>query len=101
MNLRIAIWNANGLSNPKAETFLKLHFIVIFLISETHFNKKSFFKINGFDLICCNHLDDRCHGGSAILVKSNIQYDILDDFKKPYLQAAGIRLKNNNNKIDI
>ena len=45
MNLRIAIWNANGLSNHKAEaeTFVNLHFIDIFLISETHFNK-FFFK---------------------------------------------------------
>ena len=28
-------------------------------------------------------------------MKSNIRYDILDDFKKSYLQAADIRLKNN------
>ena len=80
MNLRIKIWNANGLSNHKAEveTFVNLYFIDIFLISETPFNKKYFFKINGFDFICCNHPHDRCHIGSAIIVKSNKQYYILD-----------------------
>ena len=53
INLRISTWNANGASRhvKEIEIFLKLNFIDIFLISETHFTEKSYFKIHGYDLI--------------------------------------------------
>ena len=43
-NLKIAIWNANGLSNhtQEVEIFLKTYFIDIFLVSETHFTDRSY-----------------------------------------------------------
>lgn len=103
INLRFAIWNANGLPNHKEEieTFININHIDIFLIFEKHFTNRTYFNINGFDLIPCNHPENRAHGGSAILVKRSIKYTILDDYQKPHLQAAGIRINCNNNDISI
>ena len=86
ISVRIGIWNANGLSNHtrETETFMQLHHIDIFLISETHFTDKSYFKIKGYDVISCNHPSNRAHGGSAILVKSSIKYTILDNYRKSH-----------------
>jgi len=45
--LRIVLWNANGLAQHKEEIqlFLQQKKIDILLISETHFTKKSYFKM--------------------------------------------------------
>ena len=103
INLRIGIWNANGLPNHsrEIETFIYLHHIDIFLISETHFTKKTYFKIKGYNLISCNHPDEKAHGGSAILVKSSLKYIVLDNYRKTHLQAAGIKIKAGNSDISI
>ena len=85
----------------RIETFTNINHTDIFLISETHFTKRTYFNINGFNLIPCNHPDNRVHGDSAILVKRPIKYTILDDYEKPKLQAAGIRINCNNNDISI
>jgi len=46
--LRIALWNANGLTQHKEEIQLLLqqNKIDILLINETHFTTKSYFKIS-------------------------------------------------------
>ena len=54
--------------------FLKLNKIDILLISETHFTKKYHFSIDGFRFYQTLHPDDKAHGGSAILIKNNIQH---------------------------
>lgn len=103
INLRIAVWNANGISRKfnEIEIFLKTKHIDIFLISETHLNKKSHFKINGYDLITANHPDDRCHAGAALLVKRSISYEIAEEISRPHIQAAGINIKCDNNTLSI
>lgn len=103
INLRIGIWNANGLSNHKneIEIFLKNNNIDILLISESHFTSQTYFKINRFDTIAANHPDNRAHAGAAILIKSSIKYEVLDPFEEPHLQAAGIRVKSNNYFLNI
>ena len=103
LNLRIAIWNANGLSNHKneIEIFLKTNFIDIFLISESHFTSKSYFKISNYDLVTANHPSNKAHAGAAVLVKSSIKYEILQSTTVPYLQAAGIKVKCGNTSINL
>lgn len=77
LDLIIAEWNANGISNHLNEIklFLNLYNIDIFLICETHLTSKSFLRINGYDAIIANHPDDKAHGGAAILIKQNIKYE--------------------------
>lgn len=98
LNLRIAIWNANGLSNHirEIEVFLNMHYIDIILISETHFTSRSYFNINGYDMISTNHPDNKAHAGSCILIKNSLKYDILSPVQESYLQATNIKIKSNN-----
>lgn len=103
LNLRLALWNANGLSNHtnEVEIFLKNNYIDIFLISETHFTSKTFFRIKDYDLVIANHPSGNAHAGAAILIKSNIKYEILDPITEPYLQAAGVKVTCDNSSINI
>lgn len=103
LNLRIAIWNANGLSNhtQEIELFLKTYFIDILLVSETHFTSRTFFKIRGFDLIIANQPHDNAHAGSAILIKSSINYKVSDIISQPYLQAVCIKIKSDQSDVSI
>lgn len=99
LDLLIAEWNANGIINHlhEIQIFLKLYSIDILLICETHLTSKSYFRINGYDTITCNHPDDRAHGGAALLIRRGITYEVLPNFSKNYLQAAGVRIKCVNN----
>lgn len=103
IDLRVATWNANGLSNhlQEVESFLQSNSIDIFLISETHFTKKSYFKIKGYDLIIANHPNERAHGGSAILIKSSIKYEPDEQYIKESIQAAIIKIKCNNQTVCV
>lgn len=103
LNLRLAIWNANGLSNHtnEVEVFIKNNYIDIFIISETHFTSRTFFRINSYDIVTANHPDNRAHAGAAILIKSNIKYEILNPIQKPFLQAAGVKVTSENGTFNI
>lgn len=94
LDIIIAEWNANGMSNHlnEIETFLNLNNIDIFLVSETHLTSRSFLRIKGYDFIISNHPDDRAHGGAAILIKTSLKYETLDAISESFLQAAGIKL---------
>lgn len=101
IDLRIAIWNANGLSKHRQELeiFLNYHKIDILLISETHFTSKTFFRIKGYNLICSNHPADTARGGSAILIKTSIQFEFVDKIETYYLQSIYIKVLCNNSPV--
>jgi exonuclease III len=82
--LKIAIWNANGLLQHKDETktFLDHNAIDILLVSETHFNYRSFFRIPQYNAYFTNHPDNTAHAGSGILIKDNISHYELPKFEK-------------------
>lgn len=103
VNLVIAEWNANGILNHlnEIEIFLNENFIDILLISESHLTSKSHLRIKDYDIITANHPGDKVHGGAAILVKSNIKYEIAESVKEPFLQAAGVKLTCDNSTISI
>lgn len=92
LNLRIALWNANGITNHtrEIEIFLRTNYLDLLLVSETHLTSRSFFKINGYDFIYTNHPDDKAHAGSGILIKSTIKFETLTDFQQNFLQATCI-----------
>lgn len=79
--LRIAIWNANGLSQhiPELEIFLKNENIDICLVSETHLTKDSHITIFNYACYHSPHPSNRARGGSAVLIKNNIQH--YEEFK--------------------
>jgi exonuclease III len=68
--IKIALWNANGLSQHKDEvkTFLDHSAIDILLVSETHFTDRSYFKIPHYNACFTNHQDNTAHVGSGIVI---------------------------------
>jgi len=103
VNLNIALWNANGLckSRPEVEHVAKTNHIDIFLISETHLTIRSYFKINGYDLIPANHPNGNARGGAAILIRSNFKYIELPPVTEDWVQCAQIRLTSPLGDLNI
>lgn len=93
--LRVVQWNANGLKNHKAEVelFLNTNSIDVILVSETHLTDKDNFKINNYNTYSCTHPSGKSHGGSAILIKTNIVHHELNQFKEEYLQGTNISIQ--------
>ena len=85
----------------EVEIFLQLNNIDIFLISETHFTSKSYFKIKGYELINANHPNERAHGGPAILIKNGIKYIPQENFITENFQGAYIKIICNNLTVSI
>ncbi len=92
MYLRIALWNANGLVSHRQEviTFLNHNKIDVFLVSETHFTDRTYFKIPNYSIFHSNHPDNTAHGGSAVLVHDGLKYYELPCVQMDYLQATSI-----------
>lgn len=100
---RIALWNANGLANrsQELETFLNNEKIDIILISETHFTNKNYLRIKNYTIYDTKHPDGTAHGGTAILIKSNIKHHELPKYEKDYLQATNIEIKDSKGPVTI
>lgn len=58
------------------------------LISETHFSSRSFFSIQGYDLIYANYPDGRARGGAAILIRNKLKYIELAPIQEDWVQCA-------------
>lgn len=102
-SLLLFLWNANGLKNHKNEliTILYEKRIDIALITETHFAPNTKFSIPGYKLISAPHPDNTAHAGSAILIKSSLQFNTCPIINEDFLQAAIITLKTNHISISI
>ena len=59
--MRIALWNANDVTQHKfeLELFLKQQQIDVMFISETHFTDKNYLKINGYNFYHTQHHNGR------------------------------------------
>jgi len=93
--LRITLWNADGLAKhkDKIQLFLQQNTIDILLISETHFTKKSYFKIPHYNIYYANHPDGTAHVGTAVIVKQTISHYELPKYKEDFLQATSFRVR--------
>lgn len=100
-NLKLALWNANGLSQHKneIETFLISENIDILLISETHFTHRSYIRIPKYVTYDTKHPDGTSHGGTAILIKSNIKHHEIQQYDRHFLQATSIVVEDFNGPI--
>ena len=47
------------------------------------------------------HPDDKDQAGSAILIKSNLKYESLQNITEHYVQACGIKIDCNNFSLPI
>lgn len=94
--LRLAIWNANGLSQHEHEitAFITDKKIDIMLISETHFTEKSYLKIPNFNIYNTNHPNGSARGGTAIIVKKSIKHAELNKYQEEHIQATSIAVKD-------
>lgn len=101
--LKIALWNANGLSQHKLEvqTFIIEQNLDIMLISETHFTEKNYLKFNGYKLYDTKHPSGKGHGGTAILIKNRIKHHEIEGYCKDHIQATSICLEEWNSKCII
>lgn len=101
--LRIITWNANGLNQRarELELFLSTNHIDIALISETHFSNKNYLKIRGFDTYWTTHPSERARGGTAVIVKQNIQHFQQEEIREQEIQATIIAIVSNGVEINI
>lgn len=92
--LKLAIWNANGLSQHKREVrkFLHDHEIDVMLVSETHFTNKNHFAIRGYIVYDTKHPDGKAHGGTAVLVKRGIKQCEVGKLSRRDIQATCVEI---------
>lgn len=102
-SLIILLFNANGLKNHVLELQHVLYNrrIDIAFITETHFTLYSKIPIPGYNLRKSNHPDGTAHGGVAILIKSQLQFQPLPDFSQDFLQSCAISIQLNNIPVAI
>lgn len=93
-SLRIAEWNANGLTNHVQEIilFLKLNKIDILLISESHTTERSFIKIPHYSVYYANHPDGTAHAGSVVIIRTAIKHYELAPYITNKIQSTIIKV---------
>jgi len=93
--LRLALWNANGLSSHPLElqAFLDMHKIDIALISETHFKSRTVFRLPHYTVFHSIHPDDTAHGGAAVIIRSSLRHHEHLRIQTPELQAITLHLE--------
>lgn len=101
--LKIALWNANGLSQHKLELnrFIIEHKIDILLISESHFTDKNYFSLRNYKIYDTKHPDGTAHGGSAIIIKNTIRHYELPKYQHEHIQATNIVIQDWNGPLTI
>lgn len=103
MDIKLLIWNANGLNRHALELkeLIKEKDIDIIMISETHFTNKSHIKIKDYRTYLTNHPDGTGHGGTAIIIKNKIKHIELEQYNTAHIQATSIQIEDNKDPITI
>lgn len=101
--IRLAEWNANGLLNHRQEllSFINTNKLDIILVSETHFTDRSYIKIPRFTVYDTKHPDGRAHGGTAILIRSNLRHYESAKFQTEKIQSTAVVIEDWNGPITI
>ena len=92
MQLKLVLWNANGLAQHTEEVtnYVQNQQVDIMLISETHFTTRSYFKIPNYAIYDTQHPDGTERGGTAILIKKGINHYLHGHYNLEHLQATSI-----------
>lgn len=101
--LKLAIWNANGLAQHSSEvkTFLIDKSIDIMLVSETHFNSRSYLHIPKYTIYKANHPSGNARGGAAIIIKNDIKHVMHSCYTEPYIQSSVISILDGKSTTNI
>jgi hypothetical protein len=101
--LQLALWNANDLSQQTEElkTFTSIYNIGVMLISETHFNEKSYLKLPNYTTYHTNHPAGTARGGTAIVIKNCIKHNQLNNYSQNFLQASSVSAEDSVDLLTI
>jgi hypothetical protein len=96
MQLKIVLWNANGLAQHTEEVKhnIQTQQVDIMLISETHFTTKSYFKIPNYTIYDTQHPDGTAHGGTAIIIISGIKHHLHGRHTQHHLLATSVTIED-------
>ena len=102
-NLKIALWNANGLCQQIHElnSFLPGNEIDILLVAETHLTNRSYVKIPNYKLFHTNHPDNKAHGGAAVIIRETIKCIEINAYKTHNIQASTIQIEDQFGFLNI
>lgn len=83
-DIRITLWNANGILKRKNElqVVLDIQNIDICLIAETHLTNQKYIAIKGCITYMTLHPENTARGGSAVIIKNCIKH-IEENSMKP------------------
>ena len=68
--------------------------IDILFTSETRLTMKSYFTIPKYKIHCTNHPDGKAHGGSAIIIRDNLNHCPETSFETEEIQATNISVED-------
>lgn len=102
-SLKVAVWNANGLSQHRleVESFLNSKNIDIMLVSETHFTKKSFINFRNYNIYHTVHPENKAHGGVCVIIKSKIKHYEAEKFQQTNIQATSVVVEDWSGPLTI
>lgn len=102
-NLKILAWNCNGILQRQHEIqlFLDLEKIDICLLSETHLTTQSHIKIRGYEVHSAVHPNNNARGGSAVIIKKDIKYDLQHKLESDEIQAISVSINTRNHKVVV
>lgn len=102
-NIKIALWNANGLAQRSQELklFITENKIDVVLLSETHFTDRSFFKIPHYTIYDTKHPDGTAHGGTAIIIRNSIKHHELPEYTMDHLQATTVLIEKQSGPVTL
>lgn len=103
MSLKITAWNANGLCQHAQEIklFLNTNNVDILLVSETRMTENSNFNIFNYKIYKTNHPDGTAHGGSAVIIRNNINHHEVEKYEYENIQATTVEITTNRGKINV
>jgi len=67
---------------------------MLHIISESHLIERHYFKIPSYSIYHIIHPNGTEYGDIVIIIKNNIWYYELDNFKKDFLQDITVEIKN-------
>ena len=99
--LTLMTWNARGLRRKKTEfkEFLASNKIHVALVTETHLQNNHRFNIPGYTIHRTDR--DRQGGGTAVIVKHDIQHDLVPQPQLGTLESTNILINLDNTQLLI
>lgn len=101
--LKIAVWNANGLVAHAQElkAFITNQKLDIVLISEAHMTDRSFIKIPKYTIYHTQHPGGTARGGTAVIVNNKIKHYETAKYSQRNIQATTVEIEDSHGKLRL